>query len=143
MLIRCDECGQTISDKASACPHCGAPGLRFREGESVDVALPDSDNGSIVCPQCGSGYGIGEIRCPKCGYGNVILGKGFAEKQRFEGLDRRSGTRICPDCGYEYDLSAEHCPKCGSMNIPGVMLGVVGSVVATIVFVVMLNLVGC
>ena len=67
MLIRCDECGQNVSDKASACPHCGAPVLRFRKGKSVDVASPDSDEMSIVCPQCGSGYCIGEIRCPRCG----------------------------------------------------------------------------
>lgn len=24
-LIKCEECGQEISDKASSCPHCGAP----------------------------------------------------------------------------------------------------------------------
>ncbi len=24
-LIKCDECGKQVSDKASACPHCGAP----------------------------------------------------------------------------------------------------------------------
>ena len=25
MLIKCEECGSDISDKASSCPHCGAP----------------------------------------------------------------------------------------------------------------------
>ena len=24
-LVKCEECGQTVSDKASVCPHCGAP----------------------------------------------------------------------------------------------------------------------
>ena len=24
-LIKCEECGQAISDRAAACPHCGAP----------------------------------------------------------------------------------------------------------------------
>lgn len=24
-LITCPECGQSISDKAAACPHCGYP----------------------------------------------------------------------------------------------------------------------
>lgn len=133
MLIRCDECGQKVSDKASACPHCGAPVQRFREGKSVDVAPPDSDERSIVCPQCGSGYGIGEIRCPRCGYVNAVLGRRFAEKQRSPGANKHSWSRICPDCGYEYDLFAEHCPKCGSMNIPVVILGAIGSIVATII----------
>src|SRR4051794_3554799 len=24
-LVRCEECQQTVSDKAASCPHCGAP----------------------------------------------------------------------------------------------------------------------
>ena len=24
-LLKCYECGQKVSDRASACPHCGAP----------------------------------------------------------------------------------------------------------------------
>ena len=35
-LIKCEECGQMVSDKASACPHCGCP-----------VKVP------MVCPECG------------------------------------------------------------------------------------------
>ena len=30
-LIRCDECGKEISDKAKICPQCGFP-LRFEAG---------------------------------------------------------------------------------------------------------------
>ena len=25
MLVNCSECGRQVSDKASSCPHCGAP----------------------------------------------------------------------------------------------------------------------
>ncbi len=25
MLTKCPECGSTVSDRAAACPHCGAP----------------------------------------------------------------------------------------------------------------------
>jgi hypothetical protein len=30
-LIRCKECGDTVSTKAAACPHCGAPVVRARK----------------------------------------------------------------------------------------------------------------
>lgn len=36
-LIKCDECGKGVSDKAKTCPNCGNP---------IDT--------SIRCPKCGS-----------------------------------------------------------------------------------------
>ena len=36
-LIKCPECGGTVSDTAKSCPHCGAP---------IDTAFR--------CPKCGS-----------------------------------------------------------------------------------------
>ena len=49
-LIKCEECGQMISDKASACPHCGCP---FK--------------GQMVCPECGEAVEEGDSYCLKCG----------------------------------------------------------------------------
>lgn len=49
-LIKCEECGQMVSDKASACPHCGCP-----------VKAP------MVCPECGETIAEGDIYCQKCG----------------------------------------------------------------------------
>lgn len=50
-LIKCPECGQEISDKATTCPHCG-----------VQI---------FVCPECGQ-VSVGNPRiCPKCGYMNA------------------------------------------------------------------------
>ena len=40
-LIRCPECGQTISDKAKACIHCGYP-LDYEE--NFDDEIYDDDN---------------------------------------------------------------------------------------------------
>jgi predicted amidophosphoribosyltransferase len=31
-LINCPECAKQISDKATACPHCGLPGSYFTTG---------------------------------------------------------------------------------------------------------------
>lgn len=49
-LIRCSECGQTVSDKARACPHCGAPVER-----------------KLLCDECGKEIPIGASFCPACG----------------------------------------------------------------------------
>ena len=36
MLVTCSECGQKVSNKAKACPHCGAP--IGEGGEAVEVS---------------------------------------------------------------------------------------------------------
>lgn len=50
-LIKCPECGQEISDKATTCPHCGTP--------------------IFVCPECGQVSVGSPTMCPKCGYMNA------------------------------------------------------------------------
>ena len=53
-LINCSECGKEISDKATSCPHCGAPtsnvsaNTKFCKhcGESIDKEC-------LICPKCG------------------------------------------------------------------------------------------
>ncbi len=52
-LIKCEECGQLVSDKASACPKCGAPVVRNEVCEECGVPISATDT---VCPNCG---------CPK------------------------------------------------------------------------------
>ena len=49
-LIKCNECGQIVSDKAEACPHCGCP-----------VEKP------MACPECGQVVNVGDTYCLKCG----------------------------------------------------------------------------
>lgn len=49
-LIKCNECGQTVSDKASNCPQCGAP---------IEA--------SIKCEECGETISSIFVSCPKCG----------------------------------------------------------------------------
>ena len=50
-LIKCPECGQEISDKATICPHCGT---------SI-----------FVCPRCGQVSVGSPTMCPQCGYRNA------------------------------------------------------------------------
>jgi len=49
-LIKCNECGQMVSDKASTCPKCGAP-----------IEPP------IKCEECGEIVSSLSVSCPKCG----------------------------------------------------------------------------
>lgn len=49
MLMKCSECGGKVSDKASACPHCGAPvefsGGKTRRGDEEDAYVPPPKKG--------------------------------------------------------------------------------------------------
>ena len=49
-LIECSECGKMISDKASACPHCGCPVEKKLTCEECGQQLSANDT---VCPYCG------------------------------------------------------------------------------------------
>ena len=41
-LIQCPECGNNISDKAVACPHCGCPSSEWKNTEQI-IHLNESD----------------------------------------------------------------------------------------------------
>jgi len=49
-LIKCNECGKEISDKAKVCPHCGF------------------ENNLIICPECKKEIKNNINTCPHCGY---------------------------------------------------------------------------
>lgn len=49
-LIKCNECGKEISDKAKVCPHCGF------------------ENNLIICPECKKEIKNNVNTCPNCGY---------------------------------------------------------------------------
>ena len=43
-LIKCEECGKEISDKAKACVYCGCPILKNDCNESKEFAIKQSTN---------------------------------------------------------------------------------------------------
>lgn len=49
-LIKCTECGQMVSERASQCPNCGCPVEK-----------------KIVCEECGGNVSPHDIICPNCG----------------------------------------------------------------------------
>ncbi len=49
-LIKCSECGHEVSDRATACPHCGIPIVKIVVCDECGMKIKDSDR---VCPHCG------------------------------------------------------------------------------------------
>ena len=64
-LIKCFECGNMVSDKASGCIHCGAPLI---VDKSVKIKIPRFDTG-IALPRASEA----EIQC-----NGKVLWKGFS-----------------------------------------------------------------
>ena len=71
-LIKCSECGESISSSAKICPHCG-----------VKINLQ-------TCPECGAKLKGDEINCPECGY---PINKKNATNIITENLDKITGAK--------------------------------------------------
>ena len=71
-LIKCKECGESISSSAKTCPHCG-----FKNEVSI-------------CPECGKKVKSSDINCPDCGY---PLQKKTATNIVSENLDKITGAK--------------------------------------------------
>lgn len=116
-LINCPECGREISDRASACIHCGCP-LKELENPSYPDKITETFNS---CPICKRNEEIPMTICPTCGY---FIGQNIAP----------SITRI-PDTNHPWDKiqTTLKCPKCGSTSIGvttrgfSLMTGFIGS----------------
>ena len=59
-LVPCPHCGKSVSDKATACVHCGGSLVEADGGEA----------GAVVrfCPECGERASAGAEVCSTCGY---------------------------------------------------------------------------
>lgn len=66
-LIKCEECGNQISDKAQACPKCGAPNTSQQKTRTN-------------CQNCGNEIGSKALSCPKCGVPRKDAPKGTPPK---------------------------------------------------------------
>lgn len=52
-LIKCEECGRMISDRAVSCPQCGCPVTK--------------QEAFLICPECGNNVSIEDVECYNCG----------------------------------------------------------------------------
>lgn len=91
-LINCDECGREISDKATACPHCGNPMNVLTVGDEI-----------VCCPKCGSI----ELTAEKKGFDvrQAAVGAFFAGKTGLlAGLVGSDDIQFqCKKCGNEFE----------------------------------------
>ena len=62
----CRNCGQSVDEKAIACPQCGVPPLMEKK----------------FCHNCGAATQPNQILCVKCGVSLVKTGTGFDGKNR-------------------------------------------------------------
>ena len=67
-LTTCPKCGETISDKATVCPHCNS-GV--------------SKNNLIMCEDCKKEYNISMRTCPNCGCPNTTVKR---KKKKHKGV---------------------------------------------------------
>lgn len=47
-LIKCEECGNEISDKASSCPKCGSPAEHKEEDDSTESNVSETKDGCLT-----------------------------------------------------------------------------------------------
>lgn len=62
-LIKCSECGNIISDKAPACPHCGIIVNTIQTSDEENQIIQP-----VKCLGCGKTYDRGLFNCPNCNY---------------------------------------------------------------------------
>lgn len=70
-LIKCPECGNTISDKAPACPHCGILKEDIQamlQEVGSQMTLNEEKSQDIRCLFCGAIIESTSSNCPKCNH---------------------------------------------------------------------------
>ena len=71
-LIKCNNCGYSVSDRATVCPHCGFnPHAVKNANAETNSENTHSENGQnpnlTTCPHCGALVSKKANICPKCG----------------------------------------------------------------------------
>jgi hypothetical protein len=93
-LFKCSECDHAISDKAEACPQCGAPNVlrnaaTTREPPAQQVSL-EALQGEVVCPFSGHHMTAGATVCVCGAYhgykGGVLTDEKFGLLVKLLGL---------------------------------------------------------
>lgn len=69
-LITCPKCGESISEKATICPHC---------------KFSLSQQNLIVCEDCGRAYEMKLSACPNCGCPNTLIEQ-KKQKKKHKGI---------------------------------------------------------
>lgn len=65
-MTNCSECGKEISDKATTCPHCGAPQSAPSQPALCQNCGKEVAHNTPICPHCKRVLNVSGDKCPKC-----------------------------------------------------------------------------
>lgn len=107
-LIRCPECNNEVSDRASICPHCGYP-----MSERIDSKSNSSNNGDriILCPNCGAENSSNVLCCKYCG--ESYNTKTWIVKPKMLPPNDIPKMFNCYKCGRKIPIESNECVFCG------------------------------
>lgn len=100
-LIKCTECGHEVSDKATNCPHCGAPVIK-----------------TVICSECGAQLKDTDRICANCGCPNPAYKQGAAFSQ--------NGNYRQPDSGLGVFDNGPSGKSRGVAGLLAILLGCLG-----------------
>jgi hypothetical protein len=110
-LIKCNECGHEVSDKASVCPNCGCP---------IEKKL--------TCEECGNQLSANDTTCPNCGC-PIPNKNGELEKN---GLSSPPSPTINSAMTSSPQIAQKDSSK--SSNAIYYIIGIVGYIVLSVIF---------
>ena len=117
-LIRCPECGKEISDKASACIHCGYPLVNDRQEKSNMTQTQSAGNSASSENETTIELGFTlfsvnessvNLECKNCSKVYKFNKTIFSETTKNECVP--SGTIRCPNCGNTTQKNSKIQPK--------------------------------
>lgn len=137
-LMKCPECGNSVSDKSRDCIHCGYPIKEYLSEKAKQEAFTEI----FKCKQCGFQNEVGTDYCRECGtritdYKDSTRALGNKEEYDYTsvphticpncGKKNKAGEFKCDTCGHRYTLndykvviprenSKMSCPRCGGTN---------------------------
>lgn len=122
-LIKCNNCGRSVSDRATVCPHCGCdPHVAKDANNKTDNHSENEQNPNLTtCPSCGSLVSKKAKVCPKCGQSILTV-----STQNQNATENSSNID-------EYDCFEEHSANRGLLSIVGILI-VIALVFAAFLF---------
>ncbi len=111
-FINCMECGERISDEASACPECGCP-----------VSITTQEKSFDNCEECGTSIPVNSASCPECGFPQALSSHnqsaGDAEREEQERRDAAELLRAAEEAARKaavYRKAAEETSTFGEQE---------------------------
>ena len=117
-LIKCPECGKDVSDKASACIHCGFPLSTTAQNTNTQqkpTILTPQINVKAPMKMFSQNDTTVSIECCNCSKVYSYNRKYFSQVEKSFCLPNTA--IICPNCNEENDYEAKYCDNCGKQLV--------------------------